>query len=228
MRILVTGATGYIGGRLAPRMLEAGHEVRCLARTPDKLRGVPWAADVEVARGDVTDAESLKAACQGVDVVYYLVHSLSAHGFAEVDRRAAEVTAKAAREAGVRRIVYLGGLVPPTSAALQDPRVEVVVGDVRHVLAAQPPGSLDLVLLDVDNGPGYLVYEDIAAVYEDAFLQTCHAALTTGGVLAVWSAAEAPALESEMREIFHRVDELTVPVTLGKRETTYHVLAGHR
>ena len=120
------------------------------------------------------------------------------------------------------------GLVPPTAAVLKDPRVEVAVGDVRHVLAAQPPGSLDLVLLDVDNGPGYLVYDDNAAVYEAAFLQTCHAALTAGGVMAVWSAAEAPALESEMREIFHRVDELAVPVTLGKRETTYHVLAGHR
>jgi uncharacterized protein YbjT (DUF2867 family) len=112
MRCLVTGATGYIGGRLAPRLLAEGYPVRCLVRTPDKLRDVPWAADAEIAPGDVTDEDSVRAAVADVDVVYYLVHSLSRRGFAATDRYGAMVVAQAAREAGVRRIVYLGGLHP--------------------------------------------------------------------------------------------------------------------
>ncbi|MFC9052077.1 MULTISPECIES: SDR family oxidoreductase [Streptomyces] len=110
---LVTGASGYIGGRLVPELLEAGHRVRCLARTPAKLRDQPWAADVESVRGDVTDPRSVAEAMRGVDVAYYLVHALaSGTGFEDTDRRAAHVFAQQAYEAGVRRIVYLGGLTP--------------------------------------------------------------------------------------------------------------------
>lgn len=112
MQCLVTGATGYIGGRLAPRLLADGYTVRCLARTPDKLRGLPWAGDAEIVSGDVTDEPSVRAAMCDVDVVYYLVHSLSERSFAATDRHAAMIVAQAAREAGVRRIVYLGGLHP--------------------------------------------------------------------------------------------------------------------
>jgi uncharacterized protein YbjT (DUF2867 family) len=113
VRYLVTGATGYIGGRLAPRLIDAGPgEVRCLARNPDKLRDAPWAHRAEIVRGDLLDPESVRAACEGVDVLYFLVHSLSDRGFATTDRRAALITAQAARDAGVRRIVYLGGLHP--------------------------------------------------------------------------------------------------------------------
>ncbi|MGA4956558.1 SDR family oxidoreductase [Streptomyces lavendulocolor] len=110
---LVTGASGYIGGRLVPELLAAGHRVRCLARSPGKLRDHPWADRVEVAKGDVTDEESVRAAMQGVDVAYYLVHALgSGRGFEETDRTAARIFGRRAREAGVRRIVYLGGLTP--------------------------------------------------------------------------------------------------------------------
>ena len=109
---MVTGATGYIGGRLAPRLAAEGHEVRCVVRTPDKMRDVPWAQQVEVVRGDVLDEESMHRACRGADVLYYLVHSLSERGFAAVDRQAAMITAQAAREAGVSRIIYLGGMHP--------------------------------------------------------------------------------------------------------------------
>ncbi|WP_116049348.1 SDR family oxidoreductase [Amycolatopsis palatopharyngis] len=112
MRCLVTGATGYIGGRLVPQLLERGHTVRCLARDPAKLRDVPWARQVETVRGDVLDESGLRAAMRDVDVVHYLVHSLQSKGFAGIDRRAALITAQVAREAGVRRIVYLGGLRP--------------------------------------------------------------------------------------------------------------------
>jgi len=113
LRCLVTGATGYIGGRLVPGLLEAGHQVRALARTPQKLRDYPWADRVEVVRGDVTDADSLTEAMRDVDVAYYLVHALgSGSDFEETDRRAARNFGERARAAGVRRIVYLGGLTP--------------------------------------------------------------------------------------------------------------------
>src|SRR3954452_8930321 len=86
MRCLVTGATGYIGGRLVPELLSAGHAVRCVARSPGKLRDHPWAGRVEIVRGDVTDEESVRAAMEGVDVAYYLVHALGGGpGFEETD-----------------------------------------------------------------------------------------------------------------------------------------------
>ena len=106
--ILVTGATGYVGGELLKALLAAGHRVRCLARRPEALRA---AAGAEVVRGDVLDAASVRAAMAGVDTAYYLVHSMGSPGrFEEEDRTAALVFGDAARRAGVRRIVYLGGL----------------------------------------------------------------------------------------------------------------------
>ncbi|MFD5519743.1 SDR family oxidoreductase [Streptomyces sp. NPDC127066] len=112
-RCLVTGATGYIGGRLVPELLAEGYRVRCLARTPAKLRDYPWAGEAEVVRGDVTDAGSVADALRGCEVAYYLVHALgTGHDFEDTDRRAARIFGEQARAAGVRRIVYLGGLTP--------------------------------------------------------------------------------------------------------------------
>lgn len=113
LRCLVTGATGYLGGRLVPELLARGYAVRCLARSPGKLRDHPWAGRAEVVRGDVTDEASVRTAMQGTDVAYYLVHALgTGRGFEEMDRRAARIFAEQARAAGVGRIVYLGGLIP--------------------------------------------------------------------------------------------------------------------
>ncbi len=110
---LVTGATGYIGGRLVPELLAAGHRVRVMTRSPERLRDHPWAGQVEVARADAGDAGAVAAACDGVDVLYYLVHALGAGpAFEGTDRRTAQVVGRAAREAGVGRLVYLGGLEP--------------------------------------------------------------------------------------------------------------------
>jgi uncharacterized protein YbjT (DUF2867 family) len=110
---LVTGATGYVGGRLVPELLNAGYRVRCMARSPERLRDHPWSERVEVARADMTDAAAVRGCLAGVDVAYYLIHALgSGRDFGETDRRAARVFASAAKEAGVGRIVYLGGLGP--------------------------------------------------------------------------------------------------------------------
>ncbi len=110
---LVTGATGYIGGRLVPELLAAGHTVRVMSRSPERLRDHPWADQVEMVRADAGDEEQVAAACAGVDVVYYLIHALGGGpSFEETDRRTARVMAAAARKAGVGRLVYLGALEP--------------------------------------------------------------------------------------------------------------------
>ncbi len=110
----MTGATGYVGGRLVPRLLEAGHRVRAFARDPRKLAGRAWSGhpSLEIARGDVLDPAALEAACRGCRAAYWLVHSMNSRhdDFADADRRAAEGMARAAAAAGLERVVYLGGL----------------------------------------------------------------------------------------------------------------------
>jgi uncharacterized protein YbjT (DUF2867 family) len=110
---LVTGVTGYIGGRLVPELLTAGFRVRVLSRHADRLRDRPWYPSVEVVEGDASDPEIMHGALRGVDVAYYLLHSLgTGPKFAQTDRRTALTFAQAAREEHVGRIVYLGGLYP--------------------------------------------------------------------------------------------------------------------
>jgi uncharacterized protein YbjT (DUF2867 family) len=129
-RCLVTGATGYIGGHLVPALLERGHSVRALARTPDKLRDRDWRDRIEVARGDLAAPESLTAAFEGVDVVYYLVHSMgSSSDFVREEERAANNVVAAARRAGVRRFVYLSGLHPDGDLS-PHLRSRTAVGDI--------------------------------------------------------------------------------------------------
>lgn len=111
MRIAVTGATGYIGGRLVPQLLAEGHDVVCLARSPGKLDDRPWVEDVDIRRADLLTSDDLDEALAGCDVAYYMVHSMGAGaGFEDADRRAAERFAEASRDAGVSKIIYLGGL----------------------------------------------------------------------------------------------------------------------
>lgn len=130
MRCLVTGATGYIGGRLAPRLLDAGHEVRCLTRHAVRMRDVPWSDRVDVVEGDVTAPESLGPAMDGVDVAYFLVHSLGQSTFESIDRVGAATFAAEARRAGVRRIVYLGGPEPYDEAGSAHLRSRAEVGRI--------------------------------------------------------------------------------------------------
>ena len=113
-RIALTGATGYIGGRLAPALLASGYALRCLVRTPAKLQEREWARNpgVEIRQTDLMDADALAVALQGCQAAFYLVHSMGSAGagYAEEDRLLASTFAKAARKAGVGRIIYLGGL----------------------------------------------------------------------------------------------------------------------
>ena len=111
MKILVIGATGYVGGRLVTPLLEAGHDVRCLARTPARAERYGWSDAVEVVKGDVLEPDSLRGAFDGCDAVYFLVHSIDSGGdFGGTEARSAEHVRDAAAAAGLRRIVYLGGM----------------------------------------------------------------------------------------------------------------------
>ena len=129
--VLVTGATGYIGGRLVPRLLEAGHTVKVLVRTPAKIAGVPWLDQVEVVQSSLDDGAALQEALAGVDVLYYLVHSMATgSGFESKERAMAETAAKAAAASGVGRIVYLGGLHPANAELSTHMRSREAVGKV--------------------------------------------------------------------------------------------------
>lgn len=131
--VLVTGATGYIGGRLVPQLLAAGHTVRVLARHPVRLRDEAWSAQVEVVAGDAGDPAALEAALSGVDVAYYLLHSLQEGSRLEdAEGAVAAGFGTAAHTAGVSRIVYLGGLAPriPLRRMSAHMRSRVRVGEV--------------------------------------------------------------------------------------------------
>jgi uncharacterized protein YbjT (DUF2867 family) len=114
--VLVTGVTGYVGGRLVPALVEAGYAVRVLVRGgPERLQGRPWCQAVDIVTGDVLQPDGLRAAFAEVEVAYYLIHSMGGHvEFHQRDMEAAQNFAQAAAAAGVKRIIYLGGLGDPT------------------------------------------------------------------------------------------------------------------
>lgn len=158
-RILLTGATGYVGGRLLPALLERGERVRCLARRPEAIAPQPG---LEVVAGDVLDAESVRSALEGIDVAYYLIHAMgSPDSFDHVDRRAAVIFAEAARDAGVRRIVYLGGLGagPDLSAHLASRQ------EVGRLLAAAGLETIEF-RASIVIGSGSLSFELVRALTE--------------------------------------------------------------
>ncbi len=128
--VLVTGATGYIGGRLVPRLLADGHSVRVLVRDHDRLQGRAWRRRVEVAQGDVLDPTTLPRALAGVHTAYYLIHSmLGGEDFHVRDLAAARNFGRAARAAGVHQIIYLGGLGDPDADLSAHLRSRQQVGD---------------------------------------------------------------------------------------------------
>jgi uncharacterized protein YbjT (DUF2867 family) len=160
--ILLTGATGYVGGRLLHRLEAEGRAVRCLVRRPTQLRA-SVAPTTEIVAGDVTDRDSLERALAGVSAAYYLVHSMGAReDFEQRDRLAAEMFAKAAAAAGVRRIVYLGGLGDARADLSAHLRSRHEVG---RILARSGVPTVEL-RASIVVGSGSLSFELIRALVE--------------------------------------------------------------
>jgi uncharacterized protein YbjT (DUF2867 family) len=129
MKVLVTGATGYIGGRLVPHLLRAGHEVRVFVRDRNRVSGRRWIDSVEVTEGDVLVRDSLEVALRDVDAAYYLIHSMRENSdYRGVDRQAAENFLKAGRN--LKQLVYLGGLLPPVKKVSQHLKSRAEVGEI--------------------------------------------------------------------------------------------------
>jgi uncharacterized protein YbjT (DUF2867 family) len=168
-RVLLTGATGYVGGRLLKALEQRGLPVRCLARRPESLMS-RVAPTTEVMQGDCLDKASLPAAMSGVDCAYYLVHSMGSPGkFEEQDRQAALNFAEAAREAGIRRNIYLGGLGEKNASLSAHLRSRLEVADVLRT-----PGIPVIEFrASIIIGSGSLSFEMIRALVQRLPVMIC-------------------------------------------------------
>lgn len=166
-RVLLSGATGYIGGRLLRRFEEDGRAVRCLVRDPTRLAA---SATTEVVAGDCLDEPSLARALQGIDCAYYLVHSMAATvNFADADRRAAGSFARAAARAGVRRIIYLGGLADTSDALSAHLKSRAETGDILRSSGASVIEFKAAIVV----GAGSTSFEMIHALVERLPVMVC-------------------------------------------------------
>ena len=175
MRVLLTGATGYVGGVLLPELEQRGYQVRCLARRPQKLAGKTGPA-TEVLAGDASDYADLARACQGIDTAYWLVHSMeSGVDFERADRLAAELFAAAAKAAGVRRIIYLGGL------GADDDRLSDHLRSRHEVGAILRASGLDVVEFraSIIIGAGSFSFDLVRTLVERLPVMICPAWLAT-------------------------------------------------
>jgi len=168
--ILVTGATGYIGGRLVPRLIEAGYRVRCLVRDAERLKGRPWTDKVDVVAGDVLRPETLPSAMEGVSAAYYLIHSLTdTDDFHKRDMVVARNFAEAAKAGSVKRIIYLGGLGDPEADLSEHLRSRQHTGDALRE-AGVPVTELRAAVI---VGSGSLSFEMIRYLTERLPVMIC-------------------------------------------------------
>lgn len=162
-RILVTGASGYIAGKLIPRLLAAGHQVRCMVRTRKKIAYRSWARQVEIVEADVSQPETLPAALVGIDTAYYLIHNMSSgHGYQKIELAGAEAFALAAEAAGVEHLIYLGGLADPEDEIAPHMRSRIETG----VKLREHPVPVTEFRAGVIVGPGSISFEMIRYVCE--------------------------------------------------------------
>jgi uncharacterized protein YbjT (DUF2867 family) len=167
--ILLTGATGYVGGRLLSRLESEGRAVRCLVRCPDALSGRVQST-TEVVAGDVLDFDSLPGALKGVDTAYYFIHSMgTGRDFERDDRRAAENFAQACTECGVRRIIYLGGLGHPDQTLSRHLRSRQETGNILRRSSAQVIEFRASIVI----GSGSLSFELVRSLVERLPLMIC-------------------------------------------------------
>lgn len=168
-QILLTGATGYVGGRLLARLEQRGEAVRCLVRRPTEMVSRVGSM-TEVVAGDLQDASSVLQAMQGIDTAYYLVHSMgSREDFAEEDRQAAENFANAASHAGVKRIIYLGALGMPDPGLSKHLRSRQEVGDILRNSNSQVIEFRASIII----GSGSLSFELIRSLVECLPVMIC-------------------------------------------------------
>ena len=163
MKILVTGATGYVGGRLVPLLLERGHHVRTTTSNPDREQ--PWWSDrVETVVMNALDADQVTAACEGVDAVYFLIHGMSGDDFAASDRKAADNIAGAVRAHRIDRVVYLSGIVPNVAESEMSEHIKSRL-EVEQILDAVP-ATVVVLRAAVLLGSGSTSFEIIRQVSE--------------------------------------------------------------
>ena len=189
MHVLLTGATGYVGGCLLPELLRRGHAVRCMVRRPEAFRekAVSIAREagvdvgrIEIVRGDATDEPSLAAACAGIDAAYWMVHSMeSGVDFERADRLAAERFAAAAKGAGLKRIAYLGGLGADDDRLSAHLRSRHEVGAILR--DASRSASFDVIELraSIVIGPGSFSFDLVRTLVERLPVMICPAWLAT-------------------------------------------------
>lgn len=168
--VLVTGATGYVGGRLVPCLLREGYRVRCFVRDANRLKAQPWHDRVEVATGDALKPDTLPGVFDGIDAAYYLIHSLGTGSeFAERDRRAATNIREAAESAGVDRLIYLGGIRPKGEHLSDHLKSRMETGDVLR----DGPISVTEFRAAVIVGSGSLSFELIRYLTERVPVLIC-------------------------------------------------------
>jgi uncharacterized protein YbjT (DUF2867 family) len=168
-RVLLTGATGYVGGRLRVELERRGVALRCFVRRPEALQG-RGARSTEIAAGDVLDQAAVARALAGIEAAYYLIHSMGAgNDFAARDRQAARIFGKAARAAGVRRIIYLGGLTGEAAGLSEHLRSRQETGEILREAGVRVVEFQAAIIL----GSGSLSFEMIRALVERLPVMIC-------------------------------------------------------